>query len=229
MKIGVIGLALSHPYTFAKGFAKRDAHVTAAWDDDAQTAREFVAEFGGEAVGTPKEVAQSDVDAVIVTSRAVDHAAHARLALEAGTPVFVTKPLSLDADDAATLVALSERRGTVLMSCSWIRYEPAYRALTTRLRDEALGEVVYARAVACHKIRSYIDTNDWQDDPALGGGTLINMGIHAVEPLVALMAAAGRTPEWVRCTAARTIYQDTRSEDIASLQVGFSGDLVKAV
>lgn len=63
------------------------------------------------------------VDALIVTSR--DGALHRALAvpfLEAGTPVWVDKPLATTLDDADAILAAAERGGTTVTSFSTLRW-----------------------------------------------------------------------------------------------------------
>lgn len=63
------------------------------------------------------------VDALIVTSR--DGALHRALAvpfLEAGTPVWVDKPLATTLDDADAILAAAERGGTTVTSSSALRW-----------------------------------------------------------------------------------------------------------
>jgi predicted dehydrogenase len=138
--------------------------------------------------------------------------------------VYVDKPLALDAAEATELVASARTRDAVFISCSQQRYQPAFRALGEQLRVGAAGDLVSLHVLAGHDIRHYVDTGNYQDDPAVGGGTLVNMGIHGVEPLVALISVTGRRPRWVQCRTSRTIHRDTRSEDAATLHVGFARD-----
>jgi predicted dehydrogenase len=226
VNVGILGLALSHPYSFAKLFPAYGVTITHVWDDDTAKAGAFAAEYGGKVVSSPEAMVDQRLDAVFVTSRAVDHCRHARPLVEAGTPVYVDKPLALDAAEAAELIAFVRARDAVFMSCSQQRYQPAFRALGERLRDGAAGHLVSLHVLAGHDIRHYIDTGNYQDDPDVGGGTLINMGIHGVEPLVALVSVTGHRPRWVQCRTSRTIHRDTRSEDVATLHVGFEGDVL---
>ncbi|MGS0561881.1 Gfo/Idh/MocA family protein [Microbacterium aurugineum] len=63
------------------------------------------------------------VDALIVTSRdGALHRAHAVPFLEAGTPVWVDKPLAASVSDAREIVAAADRGGTTLTSSSALRW-----------------------------------------------------------------------------------------------------------
>ncbi|MCK2035250.1 Gfo/Idh/MocA family oxidoreductase [Microbacterium sp. SSW1-49] len=90
--------------------------------DDART-REL-AELGGiERIVDESADLLGSIDALIVTSRdGALHRAHAVPFLEAGTPVWVDKPLAASVADAEEIVAAAERGGTVLTSSSALRW-----------------------------------------------------------------------------------------------------------
>lgn len=144
------------------------------------TADAFAAEYGGpgcrayasydDLVGDP------DVDVVYVASPHALHLEHARLALEAGKPVLVEKPLTLNAADSEELVSLARERGLFLMEAMWMACHPLVLALreglaagrwgTPRQVHADLGFVVEAPA------------GDRMVDPGLGAGALLDMGIY---------------------------------------------------
>jgi predicted dehydrogenase len=117
-----------------------------------------------------------DVDVVYVATPHPMHHGNARLALEAGKPVLVEKPFTMNAEEARDLVALARERGLFLMEAMWTRFLPHVRHVRELL--PRLGDVVTVTA----------DHGQWfAEDPAfrlfspeLGGGALLDLGIYPV-------------------------------------------------
>ncbi|MEU8395001.1 Gfo/Idh/MocA family oxidoreductase [Nonomuraea sp. NPDC048892] len=73
------------------------------------------------------------------------------------------------------------------------------------------GDVLAVRATVRHDVGLWADGyNAWQDTPGEGGGTMVTMGIHGVELLVALL---GPEVALVGAAGARRHYTSLRSED----------------
>ncbi|MEU0530088.1 Gfo/Idh/MocA family protein [Amycolatopsis tolypomycina] len=114
-----------------------------------------------------------DVDVVYVATPHPMHHANARLALEAGKPVLVEKPFTMNAEEARDLVDLARAKDLFLMEAMWTRFLPHIRHIRELL--PRLGDVVTVTA----------DHGQWfAADPAfrlfapeLGGGALLDLGI----------------------------------------------------
>ncbi|MFF1609446.1 Gfo/Idh/MocA family protein [Amycolatopsis sp. NPDC058278] len=117
-----------------------------------------------------------DVEVVYVATPHPLHHANARLALEAGKPVLVEKPFTMNADEARDLVDLARTGNLFLMEAMWTRFLPHVRHIRELL--PSLGDVVTVTA----------DHGQWfAEDPAfrlfapeLGGGALLDLGIYPV-------------------------------------------------
>ncbi|WP_410595832.1 Gfo/Idh/MocA family protein [Amycolatopsis sp. lyj-23] len=117
-----------------------------------------------------------DVDVVYIATPHPMHHANARLALEAGKPVLVEKPFTMNAGEARELVELARSKGLFLMEAMWTRFLPHIRHVRELLPQ--LGTVVTVTA----------DHGQWfAEDPAfrlfapeLGGGALLDLGIYPV-------------------------------------------------
>ncbi|MDP7191232.1 MAG: Gfo/Idh/MocA family oxidoreductase [Alphaproteobacteria bacterium] len=75
------------------------------------------------------------VEGIIVATPPATHAEIVRAALEAGLPVLVEKPLTLDVDEARALCDLAEKRDGLVMVDHIHLFSPAFRAL----KREAAG------------------------------------------------------------------------------------------
>jgi predicted dehydrogenase len=95
------------------------------------------------------------IDAVVLATPAVAHAAQARQALAAGKHVLVEKPLALSAGDAESVVAAARAAGKVLLVGHLMLYSPAFDRLRQMVRAGDLGTVyyLYAQRVNLGRIR----------------------------------------------------------------------------
>ena len=129
-----------------------------------------------------------DVDIVYVATPHPLHHGNARLALEAGKPVLVEKPFTMNAGEARDLVALAKERNLFLMEAMWTRFLPHIRHIRELL--PSLGDVVTVTA----------DHGQWfAEDPAfrlfapeLGGGALLDLGIYPVSFASMVLGAPDR-------------------------------------
>ena len=123
-------------------------------------------------------VADPDVDAVYVSTPHPFHAAGALLALEHGKHVLVEKPFTLNAAEARAVVDLAREHRLVVLEAMWTRWLPHMVRVRELLASGALGEV---RAVlADHDQKLPVDPAHRLQDPALGGGALLDLGIYPV-------------------------------------------------
>ncbi|WP_329068955.1 Gfo/Idh/MocA family protein [Amycolatopsis sp. NBC_01480] len=139
--------------------------------------------------GSYEELANDpDIDVVYVATPHPLHHANALLALEAGKPVLVEKPFTMNAAEARELVAVARERGLFLMEAMWTRFLPHVRRIRELLGD--LGDLVTVIA----------DHGQWfAEDPAfrlfapeLGGGALLDLGIYPVSFASMVLGAPNR-------------------------------------
>jgi predicted dehydrogenase len=123
-------------------------------------------------------VADPAVEVVYVGTPHPMHYANALLALEAGKPVLVEKPFTMNADEARRLIDRARSEGLFLMEAMWTRCLPHIVEIGRLLADGALGDIV--TVMADHG-------QFFPKDPAsrlfareLGGGVLLDCGVYPV-------------------------------------------------
>lgn len=130
--------------------------------------------------------ADPEVDVIYVATVAQAHVACARLALAAGKPVLVEKPLALCASDAKALAEEARHREVFLMEGMWTRCFPALRRAQELLRSGAIGEVTAVSA-----------DFGWPADPLgehkrtldpVSGGVCLDVAMY---PIAHVLLAAG--------------------------------------
>jgi len=123
-------------------------------------------------------VTDPDVDVVYVASPHAMHAEHAKLALDAGKHVLVEKAFTLNEDEAREVADLAERRGCVVLEAMWTRFLPHMRRIREILDEGVLGDVV--TVLADHTQLLDFEPEHRINNPALGGGALLDLGIYPV-------------------------------------------------
>lgn len=143
-RIGIIGSENSHARAFAKIFSQepdfQDMIVTAVYGDEGREKSERVREHFPEAVivDRPEDMLGS-VDAVMITSRdGKYHFPYAKPFLEAGIPMFMDKPFTVDPKDARRMIALAKEKGVPMCGGSSLKRCPDVTELG-KLR-QSLGE-----------------------------------------------------------------------------------------
>jgi len=144
------------------------------------TAREFAARFGLPAAHGSYEalVEDPDVDVVYISTPHPFHFGNALLALNAGKHVLVEKPFTMNARQAREVVELAASLGLVVLEAMWTRYLPHMMRIRELIATGALGEV--RSVIADHNQNLPKDPAHRLNDPALGGGALLDLGIYPV-------------------------------------------------
>jgi predicted dehydrogenase len=155
-----------------------DAEIAAVASRRPDAARAFAADFGcGAAYGSYEQLVRDPaVDVVYVATPHALHRENVLLAFEAGKPVLCEKPLTINARQAAELVAVARERRLFLMEAMWMRCNPVVRRLQQLASSGALGRIDQVRA----DLGFLVDRppTDRLLAPELGGGALLDMGVY---------------------------------------------------
>jgi predicted dehydrogenase len=126
--------------------------------------------------------ALADDDAVDAVYVAVPHSEHESLArhfLDAGKHVLCEKPMALNEDQVARMVAAATSNQRYLMEAIWSRFLPAYTTLSAILASGRIGEPQHVQAEFGFRMPVMPDHRLF--DPALGGGALLDLGIYPLQ------------------------------------------------
>ena len=129
--------------------------------DSQEVLRQSAAEEFGCVTYQNFDEALDNTDAVVIATPASTHFALVRQALEAGKDVFVEKPMTLKAAEAAQLARLAEKRERILMVGHLLLYQPAITWMRDYLAAGEAGAVwhVATRRAKLGKARS--EENVW--------------------------------------------------------------------
>ena len=151
-----------------------------------------------------------DIDLVVLASPSGVHAEQALMAVRAGVPVVVDKPLATSSRDAARVVGAAQAEGVPLTVFQNRRWDGEHATLRRLLATGALGTVFrYERR--WERWRP-VPKNRWRENAgaAAGGGILLDLHSHLVDAAVDLFGPVASVYAEV---AART----TPAEDDAFL------------
>ncbi|GAA4069596.1 Gfo/Idh/MocA family protein [Nonomuraea soli] len=215
MRIAMAGLATSHPYADARTLARHGE--LAVWEPDAQRLATFTGEHPSAAVaGDLEELLARDLDGIVLTVPTPQVPAALGPVLDTGVPVFINKPAAATRDQLTAIDNLIRPCAERVLSSSVLRFAPAFR---DRVIDPA--DVLAVRATVRHDVGIWATGyNPWQDTPGEGGGTLVTMGVHGVELLVALL---GPEVSLVGAAGAIRHYDTLRSEDTGVIAMQWWG------
>ena len=203
VRIGLIGCGSIARREHLPAFkASPDADVVAFASRSLASAEAAAGEYGGGQDGAkrplpqdgatrplPKvfedwhEVVESDIDAVDICSPNASHAEQTIAAARAGKHVLVEKPMACTPAQADAMIAAAREAGVVLQVAHNMRYVPAIVAARDEVARGAIGDLVGARVAFGHAgPHNWAPSASWFYDPALsGGGSLIDLGIHAID------------------------------------------------
>jgi predicted dehydrogenase len=157
-----------------------EAELAAIGSRSQATADRFGDEFNAPRRHASYEALANDpeVDVVYVATPHTFHKANGILCLNAGKPVLCEKPFTLNAREAAEMIALARSKRLFLMEAMWTRYIPLVVQLRQFLADGMIGEVRLLTADL--GFRAEMDPKHRLFNPELGGGALLDVGVYTV-------------------------------------------------
>lgn len=174
--IGTGGIARS----FVQDCTAAGVQFVAVGSRTLASAEAFAADFGiARAHGSYEDlVADLDVDAVYVATPHSRHAEDALLAIEAGKHVLVEKAFTITADEARRVVDAARRADVAVMEAMWTRFLPQMAMVRALVAEGRIGRVRLVEAT--HHQALPTDPAHRLNDPALGGGAMLDLGIYPI-------------------------------------------------
>ncbi len=132
-------------------------------------------------------IADPDVDAVYIATPPASHKEYALAAARSGKPVYVEKPMALNARECDDMIAACKYAGVPLFVAYYRRAMPKFLAVRDLLDSGEIGDVRFARALLGRQpVPAEADpaTSTWRYVPEMsGGGHLHDMGSHQLDLL----------------------------------------------
>jgi phthalate 4,5-cis-dihydrodiol dehydrogenase len=204
LRLGVIGLGRAFMLMRATFLLDERVRLTAAADPRAAARDAFAAEFGGRAYATAEALVNDpDVEAVYIATPHQFHEAQVLLALAAGKPVLVEKPMALDLPSARRMADAAERAGLPLIVGHSHSFDAPYLLARSLIGTEGVGRL---HSITALNFTDYLyrPRRPEELDTAQGGGVVFGQAPHQVE--VVRLLGGGR----VRSVRAMTARPDAR-------------------
>jgi len=211
MNVGIIGtgaIAAKHAQAY-KNIGYRLAVCT---DRTEERGRKFAAGWGAEFVATPEELSRrAEVDFLDLCTFPGYRLAAVELGAKNGKHVLVQKPMAVDLDTAARMIAVARAAGIQLGVVSQHRFDDSTLFLERAIAEGRLGTILEADAyVKWHRSDEYYARpvkGSWAGE---GGGALISQAIHQADLLLHLAGAVDEVFGYWRLGATHKI----ESEDL---------------
>jgi predicted dehydrogenase len=197
LRIGIVGCGLAARVHLGRLLGLDGVRVVGCADPDLAAAQALAAQAGGAPVGAYSDhrelLKQAAPQAVAVFTPHLAHYRPAMDALQADCHVFIEKPLSTNAQEAADIVGLARGRGRKVGVGHQYRLLPSLIEARRRLAGGAIGPLRLVTAVLAQPWLAGHGgaENSWRFDPRVaGGGILADAGDHLVD---ALLWSTGQT------------------------------------
>ncbi|WP_254069322.1 Gfo/Idh/MocA family protein [Herbiconiux sp. VKM Ac-2851] len=166
--------------------------IAAVGSRSQESADRFAAEFGIPTAYPSYEalVADPDIDVIYIATPHTFHAENALLAIGAGKNVLVEKAFTINAAQARQIQQAAETAGVAVLEAMWTRFLPHMVRLREIIAAGTLGEV--RTVLADHGQRLPSDPSHRINDPALGGGALLDLAIYPVSFAIDLLGLPTR-------------------------------------
>jgi predicted dehydrogenase len=175
---GILGLG-GIAAKFAEGLkVLPNAHLFAVASRTQQKADDFAKRYGvSHAYGSYVEMLKNKhIDIIYIATPHTLHCENTLLCLDSGFPVLCEKPLAMNLSEVKKMIAKSRERKKLLIEAMWTAFLPSIHKVKEIINDGIIGKVEIIRAD--FGTRSDNDPNKRWFNHALGGGSLLDVGIY---------------------------------------------------
>jgi predicted dehydrogenase len=158
----------------------KDAELAGVASRSLQKAREFSKDFPARYIhGSYEELAaNSEIDVIYVATPHSHHYENTLLCLRHNKAVLCEKPFAINSRQAQKMIQVARRKKLFLMEAVWTKFLPHYQKLQALLKQNKIGDIKSVLINFGFRLRP--DAPARLLDPALGGGTLLDIGIYNV-------------------------------------------------
>lgn len=190
MRFGILGTAGIARKSMVPAIEASEHSVAAVASRDVGTAQSFIddLDLDAQACGGYEALFDADIDAVYNPLPNGLHADWTMRAADAGLAILCEKPLTVDADQARAVFDHCEDAGVTVMEAFMYQFHP----VTERIRELVAETLSTVRNVRSQFTFSLDDPGDIRLDPALGGGSLLDVGCYPVSGVRGLLGEPER-------------------------------------
>lgn len=168
----------------------KGSHVVAVMSRNAEKAKSYAKRHGISKWYTdPQELIDDpDVTAVYIATPPSSHATFAIMAMKAGKPVYIEKPLAASYEDCARINRICEETGVPCFVAYYRRYLPYFKKVKSILDSGVLGQIINVQirfSVPPRDLDYQSSSNlPWRLQPDIaGGGYFYDLAPHQLDLL----------------------------------------------
>ncbi len=171
-------------------------------------------------------ISDPDVNAVYVATPPSSHEEYSIMAAQAGKPVYVEKPMTIDAASAERMAAAAKANNTKLVVAHYRRAQPLYSKVREMLQQGLIGNPRLARLVICKAALTMeelaVPKTAWRVNNAVaGGGMFHDLAPHQLDILYYFFGEAKEVSGLAYNQAG--LYD---ADDVVSASIRFENDLL---
>ncbi len=118
-----------------------------------------------------------EVNAIYIATPPLQHEEYTIQALRAGKPVYVEKPMTLNATAAKRMLDVSNQSGVKLTIAHYRRAQPMFLKIKSLLEERIIGDIRFVNLKMLQPVNSQIiadPEDDWRSNPVISGGGLFH-------------------------------------------------------
>ncbi|HEY1869920.1 MAG TPA: Gfo/Idh/MocA family oxidoreductase [Chitinophagaceae bacterium] len=119
-----------------------------------------------------------DVNAIYIATPPSSHEQYTIAAAHARKPVYVEKPMSVNAASATRMINVAKEKNIKLSVAHYRNAQPLFNKIKQLINDQAVGKVLFARSelykppLSAEELK--VPKTAWRVDPIIAGGGLFN-------------------------------------------------------
>ena len=125
-----------------------------------------------------KLIQDPDVNAIYIATPPSSHEEYTMAAFGAGKPVYVEKPMSVDAASANRMASAANEKKMKLVVAHYRNAQPLFNGIKQLLNQKVIGDVRFVKSELYKPSLSFseleVPKNAWRVDPAIAGGGLFH-------------------------------------------------------
>lgn len=178
---GIIGCGDVTEVKSGPAFSKvNNSSLVAVMRRDAEKARDYAQRHGVPEwySDASKLINDPAVNAIYIATPPSSHEAYTIASIDAGKPVYVEKPMTLNKDAAVRMALYATAKGVKLSVAHYRRAQPLFKKVKQLLDSNAIGDI---RCVRLDYFKLPLTNNElqlpkvaWRVDPAISGGGLFH-------------------------------------------------------
>ena len=122
-------------------------------------------------------IQDKEVNAIYIATPPRYHEEYALMAIEAGKPVYLEKPMTLDADSAQRIADAARDAGVKISIAHYRRQQPLFLKVRSLLKENAIGKVQMVQMEMLQPYQTGLvarTEQPWRLDPNISGGGLFH-------------------------------------------------------